>query len=96
MNFALKIMATVLKTVLRKVDKLKKATNSYIEDILIDNSNYRRGHWNKFGLVAKVPESLEPVVMLWLELKIEWAKWCLVQHISLYVIINPPQRKVLA
>ncbi|XP_036361043.1 uncharacterized protein LOC118764383 [Octopus sinensis] len=56
-------MATILKAILGKVDRLKKATNSYIDDNLVNETIMPAtefiGHLKSFGLIAKPPEAME-------------------------------------
>ena len=63
LNVAPKIMAAVLKTVLKKGSKTKEATNSYINDIMVDVTKISTKevveHLKGFGLTAKSPESLD-------------------------------------
>ena len=63
MNVAPKIMSAVLKIVLKQEEKIEKATNSYIDDILVDElvvqSEEVRCHLKKYGLIAKPSESLD-------------------------------------
>ncbi|XP_029634935.1 uncharacterized protein LOC115210471 [Octopus sinensis] len=65
-------MATILKAILGKVDRVKKATNSYIDDILVDETvmpaTELRGHLNSFGLIAKPQEAMEGGAALGLKL----------------------------
>ena len=73
LNVAPKIMAAVLKTVLMKGDKTRGATDSYIDDILIDVTKVSTkevvDHLNEFGLTTKPPEPLEDGAALGLKLK---------------------------
>ena len=72
LNVALKIMAAMLKTVLKKGSKTEEATNLYINDIMVDVTKiltkevveYLKG----FGLTAKSPESLDGAAALDLKL----------------------------
>ena len=63
LNVALKIMAAMLKTVLKKGSKTKEATNLYINDIMVDVTKISTKevveHLKGFGLTAKSPESLD-------------------------------------
>ena len=63
MNVTPKIMVTVLKTVLKQEETIEKATNSHIDDILVDESVLQaeelRSHIEKHGLLAKPSESLD-------------------------------------
>ena len=68
LNVALKIMAAVLKTVLKKGSKTKEATDSYIDNIMVDvmkiSTKEVVEHLKGFGLIAKSPESLDRGVAL--------------------------------
>ena len=72
LNVARKIMAAVLKTVLKKGSKTKEVTNSYIDDIMVDVTKISTKevvkHLTGFGLTAKSPESLNRGVALGLKL----------------------------
>ena len=63
LNVAPKIMAAVLKTVLKKGSKTKETTDSYIDDIMVDvtkiSTKKVMEHLKGFGLTAKSPESLD-------------------------------------
>ena len=63
LNCAPKVMATILKTVLSKSKEVEAATDSYIDDILVDESKVSSGevidHLGRFGFVTKPPEPLE-------------------------------------
>ena len=63
LNVARKIMAAVLKTVLKKGSKTKEDTDSYIDDIMVDVTKISLKevveHLKGFGLTAKSPESLD-------------------------------------
>ena len=58
-----KIMTAVLKTVLTKEDAVKRATGTYINDILVEEAEVTaakvRDHINTYGLTAKLSESSE-------------------------------------
>lgn len=73
LNSAPKIMAAILKTVLSKEDAVRRATSSYIDDILVDETVTTAEdvvkHLNSFGLIAKRPESLEGGAVLGLQLR---------------------------
>ena len=68
LNVAPKIMAVVLKTVLKKGSKTKEATDSYIDDIMVDVTKILTKevveHLKGFGLTTKSPESLDGGVAL--------------------------------
>ena len=72
LTVAPKIMAAVLKTVLKKGSKTKEATNSYIDDIMVDvmkiSTKEAVEHLKGFGLTAKSPESLDGGAALGLKL----------------------------
>ena len=63
LNSAPRIMTLILKTVLGKDEKVKAATNSYIDDILVDETEVKSSdvvdHLKEFGLNTKPPEPLE-------------------------------------
>ena len=73
LNSAPRIMAKILKTVLGKQEVIDQATNSYIDDILVDESVIPAveviDHLKKFGLVTKQPEPLEGGAALGLKLQ---------------------------
>ena len=56
-------MTLILKTVLRKDENVKAATNSYIDDILVDKTEVKASddvdHLKELGLKTKPPEPLE-------------------------------------
>ena len=58
-----KIMTAVLKTLLTKDDAVKRATSSYIYDILVEEAEVTaenvRDYYNKYGMAAKPSASLE-------------------------------------
>lgn len=72
LNSAPRIMSKILKTVLSKDEKIKKATSSYIDDILVNESIASADevirHLNTFGLISKSPESLDGGAALGLRL----------------------------
>lgn len=63
LNSAPRIMSKILKTVLAKSKKVEAATSSYIDDILVSESQVSAAevirHLSDFGLVTKSPESLD-------------------------------------
>ena len=67
-------MSKTLKTVLKKDEQIHRATNSYIDDILVDEKIVSTPrlieHLKKFGLVTKEPETLEGGAALGLRLKL--------------------------
>ncbi|KAK3882626.1 hypothetical protein Pcinc_012994 [Petrolisthes cinctipes] len=66
-------MTKILKTVLGKSEKIKRATNSYIDDILVDETKVATGevvaHLKDFGLATKPPEPLDGGAALGLKLE---------------------------
>ena len=72
LNVAPKIMAAVLKTVSKKGSKTKEATDSYIDDIMVDvmkiSTKEVVEHLKGFGLTAKSPKSLDGGAALGLKL----------------------------
>lgn len=72
LNVAPKIMAAILKTVLKKGSRTKEATDSYIDDIMVDVTKISTQevveHLKGFGLAAKSPESLDGGAALGLKL----------------------------
>ena len=74
LNCAPRIMSKILKTVLKKDEQIYRATNSYIDDILVDEKIVSTPrlieHLKKFGLVTKEPEPLEGGAALGLRLKL--------------------------
>ena len=69
-----RIMSKILKTVLKKDEQIYRATNSFIDDILVDEkivSTQRLiEHLKKFGLVTKEPEPLKGGAALGFQLKL--------------------------
>ena len=67
-----KIMTADLKTVLTKDNVVKRATSSYIDDILVEEAEVTaekvRDHINTYGLTTKPSESLENRMALRLKL----------------------------
>ena len=67
-----RIMSKILKTVLKKDEHIYRATNSYIDDILVDekvvSAQKLIQHLKKFGLVTKEPEPMEGCAALGLRL----------------------------
>ena len=72
LNVAPKIMAAMLKRELKKGSKTKEATNSYIDDIMVDVTKISTKeiveHLKGLGLTAKSPESLDRGAALGLKL----------------------------
>ena len=72
LSSAPRIMTKILKTVLAERDDIKKATSSYIDDIMINTSLVPTGevvnHLEKRGLKVKRPEKLEGGAVLGLKL----------------------------
>lgn len=73
LNSAPRIMATILKAVLGKERKIKEATNSYMDDILVNETVASAAkvvaHLARYGLAAKPPEPLDGGAALGLKLK---------------------------
>ena len=73
LNSTPKIMTAVLKNVLAKDEAVKRATCSYIDDILVDETEVTaegvREHVNTYGLTAKLTEALEDKMALGLKLR---------------------------
>ena len=65
-------MSKILKYVLSKNEIIRSATNSYIDDILLDDNkvsaNKLVDHLNKYGLVTKHPETIDGGAALGLRL----------------------------
>ena len=76
LNSTPNIMTAVLKNVLAKDEAVKSATCSYIDDILVDETEVTaervREHVNTYGLTAKPTEVLEDGMAL--GLKLQWNK----------------------
>ena len=74
LNCAPRIMTSILKTVLRKSERVEQATSSYIDDILVKVSQTTAlevvEHLKKFGLITKAPESLDGGAALGLKLRV--------------------------
>ncbi|XP_076049715.1 uncharacterized protein LOC143030451 [Oratosquilla oratoria] len=68
-----RIMTRILKTVLGKTEVMKKGTDSYLDDILVDDSIVSTSslveHLARYGLTAKEPEPLEGGAVLGLRLE---------------------------
>ena len=66
-------MTAVLKTVLTKDDEVKRATSSYINNVLVEEAEVTvekvKDHVNIYGLTAKPSESLENGMALGLKLQ---------------------------
>ncbi|GAB1602697.1 hypothetical protein Ahia01_000549600 [Argonauta hians] len=73
LNSAPKIMASILRTVLGQSERVRVATNSYIDDILVDETKVKGeevvGHLREFGLVAKPPVPMAGGAALGLRLR---------------------------
>lgn len=73
LNCAPRIMTKILKTVLGKRKDMEAGTNSYIDDILVDETVVTAAevveHLAKFGLATKTPEPLEGGTALGLKLQ---------------------------
>ena len=72
LNAVSKIMAAVLKTVSKKGSKTKEATDSYIDDLMVDVTKISTKevveHLKGFGLTAESPELLDRGAALGLKL----------------------------
>ncbi|XP_076049389.1 uncharacterized protein LOC143030071 [Oratosquilla oratoria] len=68
-----RIMTRILKTVLEKTEAMKKGTDSYLDDILVDDGIVSTSnvveHLARYGLTAKEPEPLEGGAVLGLRLE---------------------------
>lgn len=73
LNSAPRIMSKILKTVLSMDENIKRATSSYIDDILVNEDIVSADkviiHLNKYGLVTKPPEVLTGGAVLGLQLR---------------------------
>ena len=73
LSSAPRIMAKILKTVLGKVDRMESGTDSYIDDILVDETVVSAAevaeHLRAYGLATKPPEPLEGGAALGLKLR---------------------------
>ena len=73
LNCAPRIMSKILKTVLQKDKQIHRATNSYIDDILLDEhlvtAKRLTEHLKRFGLLTKPPEQLDGGAALGLRLR---------------------------
>eukprot|EP00794_Sanderia_malayensis_P011566 gene11567-12761_t len=74
LNCAPRVMSKILKTVLKKDEQIYRATNSYIDDILVDEKMVSARkliqHLKKFRLITKEPEPLGGGAALGLRLKL--------------------------
>ena len=74
LNCAPQIMSKILKTVLKKDEQIYRATDSYIDDLLVDEKMVSAQklihHLKKFGLITQEPEPLEGGAALCLRLKL--------------------------
>lgn len=72
LNCAPRIMSKILKHVLGMDGRIKEATSSYIDDILVNedivSADVVIGHLNKYGLVTKPPEAIDGAAVLGLRL----------------------------
>ncbi|KAK4318086.1 hypothetical protein Pmani_010884 [Petrolisthes manimaculis] len=72
LNSAPRIMSKILKTVLSKDEKVRRATKSYVDDIIVNESvasvEEVIRHLNVYGLITKSPESLDGGAALGLRL----------------------------
>ncbi|XP_076032416.1 uncharacterized protein LOC143020143 [Oratosquilla oratoria] len=68
-----RIMTRILRTVLEKTETMKKDIDSYLDDILVDDSVVSAsdivGHLARYGLIAKEPERVEGGAVLGLQLE---------------------------
>ena len=73
LSSAPRIMTKILKEVLGQEQNVRAATNSYVDDILVDETILTAHevvvHLRKFGLATKTPESLEGGTALGLRLE---------------------------
>ncbi|XP_076030373.1 uncharacterized protein LOC143018669 [Oratosquilla oratoria] len=73
LSSAPRIMTRILKTVLEKTEAMKKGTDSYLDDILVDDGIVSTSnvveHLARYGLTAKEPEPLEGGAVLGLRLE---------------------------
>ena len=73
LSSAPRIMAMILKTVLGKVDRMESGTDSYIDDILVDETVVSAAevaeHLRAYGLATKPPEPLEGGAALGLKIQ---------------------------
>ncbi|XP_076031925.1 uncharacterized protein LOC143019828 [Oratosquilla oratoria] len=73
LSSAPRIMTRILKTVLEKTETMKKGTDSYLDDILVDDSVVSTSsvveHLARYGLTAKEPKPLEGGAVLGLRLE---------------------------
>ena len=72
LSCAPRIMTKILKLVLAENDLIKKATSSYVDDIIVNESIVSveevRNHLSRFGLLTKPPEKLNGGAVLGLKL----------------------------
>ncbi|XP_076056355.1 uncharacterized protein LOC143034304 [Oratosquilla oratoria] len=73
LSSAPRIMTRILRTVLEKTEAMKKGTDSYLDDILVDDGIVSTSnvveHLARYGLTAKEPEPLEGGAVLGLRLE---------------------------
>ena len=66
-------MSTILRKILGKMDKVDSAVSSYIDDLIINETEVTMegvvAHLRKFGLISKLPESMDGGKALRLRLK---------------------------
>lgn len=76
-----KVITKVLKTIWGNVAEVKRATSSYIDDILVDESVTMTeeivNHQKKLGLMAKSPDAIERGAALGLNIQRQDGKTCL-------------------
>ena len=73
LNSALKIMLTILRKILEKMEKVDSTISSYIDDNIVNETEMMVEevvvHLRKFGLIAKLLESMDGGAALRLRLK---------------------------
>ena len=66
-------MLTILRKILEKVEKVDGAVSSYIDDIIVNKVEVMveevMAHLRKFGMIAKLPKSMDGGSTLELRLK---------------------------
>ena len=66
-------MSTILRKILDKMEKVDGAVSSYIDDIIVNETEVMVeeivAHLREFGLIAKLPESIDGGATLELKLK---------------------------
>ena len=73
LNSAPKIMSTILRKILLKMEKADGAVSSYTDDVIVNETEVTVeevvAHLRKFGLIVKLPESMDSGAALGLRLK---------------------------